>query len=222
MLRGLIFDLDGTLADNVQHTCDTLSEACSAYADRTITPAEIWAHFGPSEEGILQQLLPDRWVLAADRYWAQYRERWSRDAGPVDGLQELLGGLHARNLRIGIVTGRGLRGTELTLDLLGIREQLTDWVAGSPTGADKPAGLRHLLAVWGCTPREVAYVGDASADMQAARTVGVIPLGAAWCTTADPEALRAAGAEQVFRTTRELLAWVGSQPHPGRTAVIEE
>jgi pyrophosphatase PpaX len=213
-LRGLIFDLDGTLADNVQHTCDTLSEALSTYADRVITPAEVWAHFGPSEEGILQQLLPGRWELAADRYWTLYQERWATHAGPVAGLGELLDALERIGLRVGIVTGRGQRGTELTLDLLGIRERVRDWVAGDPTGPDKPGGLRRLVARWGFSAPEVAYVGDAPGDIRAARSAGVLPLGAAWCTTADPEVLRAAGALEVFPSTREMLDWVEVRTPP--------
>lgn len=209
MLCGIAFDLDGTLADNVEHTCAVLSEACADYATRVITPAEILSHFGPSEEGILEALLGERWELAAACYWRLYQEGWAAHASPAAGLGERLDGLDARGLRWGIVTGRGERGTALTLDLLGIRGRVTDWVAGTPRGPDKPGGLRQLVERWGCLPSTVAYVGDAPGDMRAAQIAGVLPVGAAWCATTDPEGLRTAGAVEVFRATRELLAWLG-------------
>jgi phosphoglycolate phosphatase/pyrophosphatase PpaX len=208
MVQGLIFDLDGTLADNVQLTCETLGEAASAYSGRAIPPEEVRARFGPSEEGILAQLVGDAWPPATERYFALYRQRWATQAGPSAGLEELLAGLRARGIRVGVVTGRGVRGTALTLEFLGIANQLPEWIAGTPEGADKPGGLRALCARWGLSPHQVGYVGDAPADMAAAQTVGVLPLGAAWCATADATALHRAGAQHVFTSTPELLQWV--------------
>jgi phosphoglycolate phosphatase-like HAD superfamily hydrolase len=57
-------------------------------------------------------------------------------------------------------------------------------------------------------PDRVAYVGDVPTDIEAARDVGVIPLGAAWAPTSHAEELEAHSPRKTFRTVHSFLAWI--------------
>lgn len=52
----------------------------------------------------------------------------------------------------------------------------------SPFGDCHPPSLR-VLSRWGITPEQAAYVGDTPADVLAAHTAGLLPVGAAWAQT---------------------------------------
>jgi phosphoglycolate phosphatase-like HAD superfamily hydrolase len=53
-----------------------------------------------------------------------------------------------------------------------------------------------------------AYVGDARADMLAAREAGVVAAGAAWAHGARVAELKEAGADVIFADAREFVAWL--------------
>jgi pyrophosphatase PpaX len=69
-----------------------------------------------------------------------------------------------------------------------------------------------VLAHWGFPAQDIAYVGDTAVDMRAAKTAGVVPLGAAWLPATQSAELQRAGAAEVFSDPQGLVAWVESQP----------
>lgn len=81
-------------------------------------------------------------------------------------------------------------------------------------GPAKPApdGILHVLQQLERPVAGAAYLGDSVDDMRAARVagvaaIGVLPAGQSW-DGGLPEALYAAGAEWVFASVAEVLAWL--------------
>ena len=58
-LGGMIFDLDGTLADTMSVCLQAFQETLEYYGGNCISLDELFPMFGPNEEGILRKLLPD-------------------------------------------------------------------------------------------------------------------------------------------------------------------
>jgi phosphoglycolate phosphatase-like HAD superfamily hydrolase len=84
-------------------------------------------------------------------------------------------------------------------------------VGGAESGGVKPQALATLAEMWGLPTDQMAYVGDAAGDMAAARSVGVIPIGAAWFSTSDPaEEMHQAGAQMVFDSPSAVITWLQS------------
>jgi phosphoglycolate phosphatase-like HAD superfamily hydrolase len=79
---------------------------------------------------------------------------------------------------------------------------------GSPEGIVKASAIRRVLAGWQMTPDRAAYVGDAGADMLAAREVGVVAAGAAWAHGTRVTDLKDAGADVIFTGAGEFVAWL--------------
>jgi phosphoglycolate phosphatase-like HAD superfamily hydrolase len=104
----------------------------------------------------------------------------------------------------------------MTLKHLDLADSFDVVETGSPGGSVKPAAIRKVLVRWGAMPRQVAYVGDAPTDMEAAREAGVIPLAAAWLPTARPEALRAVSPAETFLTLQAFIHWIETTPASGR------
>ena len=65
-LRGIIFDLDGTLGDTIPVCIQAFQRTFHHYLGHLFTAQDIIAMFGPSEEGMLQRQLPQTWPQALD------------------------------------------------------------------------------------------------------------------------------------------------------------
>jgi pyrophosphatase PpaX len=207
-LSGMIFDLDGTLTDTVPISFAAFRAALARYTDRRFTDAELFAFFGPSEDGSLRQLLPEHWQGCFELYLEEYAARHAGRQVLFPGIETALDLLAAGDTRLAIVTGKAQRATTITLEHANISRYFDAIEAGSAEGGIKPRSIRILLARWGLQEGRVAYVGDTIHDMHAASAVGVPGIGAAWGGTEGVDALKAAGASLTFTTVEEFVAWL--------------
>ena len=213
-LDGILFDVDGTLADSLPVCLVAFREAIRTFTGRALTDAEIVGRFGPTEEGMIQRLVPERWEPCLEAYLQAYRRALDEYPGSLPAMASALDRLRQRGLRLGVVTGKGYRSAVLTLERLGLAGYFATVEAGSPSGSIKSACIQRVLVHWGVRPDRVAYVGDTASDMHAARETGVIPLGAAWVGTTDAQALRAAGPHEVFDTVEHFTHWIEAHLEP--------
>jgi pyrophosphatase PpaX len=214
-IDGVIFDLDGTLADTFPVIFTAFREATAAYLGHALTDDEIVATFGPSEVGIMQRLVPDRWQACLGLYLAAYERAHAMCPAPFPGIDAALALLRRRGAGVAVVTGKGPDSATLSLRYLGLLERFDVVEFGLPEGGIKPRSIARVLERWGTAPTHVAYVGDAVGDVHAARAAGVLALAAAWAPGADAAALAAAGALATFRAVDEFVAWLDAHVEPG-------
>ncbi|MGH7898613.1 MAG: HAD family hydrolase [Candidatus Binatia bacterium] len=91
---------------------------------------------------------------------------------------------------------------------LGVRSYFTRVEAGSPNAVIKPTAIARVVGEWSLRPLEVAYVGDAPSDIEAARSAGVVSVGAAWAPEARLGLLQAARPDFLFRAVPDFASWV--------------
>jgi phosphoglycolate phosphatase-like HAD superfamily hydrolase len=207
-LRGLIFDLDGTLADTIPVCCAAFRDVMETYLGRRYSDAEIVALFGPSEEGIIRGLAGDRWQECLRAYYAAYEREHAACADPFPGVRELLAALDERAVPVAIVTGKGATSAAISLRRLGLDRHFDIVATGSPEGSAKTAAIGRIVRFWVIPPATVGYVGDAPYDIDEARAAGVLPLAAAWARTADAPALRVRRPHALFTSVDQLIDWI--------------
>lgn len=207
-LRGVIFDLDGTLGNTIPICIQSLQETILTHSGRALSSLEIQALFGPNEEGILQKALPGSPPEVYNAYLELYDRLHAACSEPFEGVAELLSGLRARGTKTAIVSGKSAETAVISLRHMGLSGQFDAVVTGFPDRADKPAQLREVQAEWGLPAGELAYVGDAPSDLAAARAVGMTPLGAAWADSSTLRGYQAQAGERVFASVSELAAWL--------------
>lgn len=215
-LDGVIFDLDGTLGDTLPACFAAFRRALGDFTDRRFTDREIMALFGPSEEGMIQRLVPSQWQACLQTYLAEYARAHLHYAKPFPGIETALGLLKERGVAVAIVTGKGAQSAAISLNQLGLADYFEIVETGSPNGGVKPSSIQKVLTTWGALPHRVAYVGDAASDIEAARAVGVIPLGAAWDARSDAHSLSAMGPLATFCTVEGFIRWIETDVESNR------
>ena len=212
MIRGIIFDLDGTLGDTLPLCVRAFRASIEPLTSRSLGDAEIIATFGPSEEGTIRQLVPDHYEQALAAYLHHYDAMHDLCPAPFPGIPELLQFLKSNGIRIAMVTGKGPHSTVISLERFGLTSFFEFVETGSPSGPVKAAGIAAVLDRWkDLSPDDVIYVGDAPSDITASRKAGIAVIGAAWAPTAEPEQLKAMQPDELFFTVREFREWVGSK-----------
>ena len=208
LLRGMIFDLDGTLADTLPVCFAAFREVFRNYLGIDYSDQQVRAMFGPSEAGILKSRIPERSEEALADYLSAYERHHRMCPEPFPGIREILERLGRHGVRLAVVTGKGEGSASISLRVLGLENLFEPVKAGAEGGGVKPDAMRQVLAAWGFPPAEVASIGDARPDVDSAKQVGLVPLAAAWARTADFDLLASRKPVAVFREVAEFAAWV--------------
>lgn len=208
-LRGIIFDMDGTLADTLPVIIPALQETFRRYAGREYSAEEIYAMFGPTEEGVIQRRVPAGDYPAALRFYLdRYAAYHDSACQPFPGVIPMLDRLRAGGTRLGVVTGKGPGTAAITMRALDLEGRIETLETGSNAGGIKADAIRRVLAAWDMPPEHAAYVGDVPYDMEAAREAGVLPVAAAWAETAT---VRPGDGDLAFHSVEAFAHWIEDQ-----------
>ncbi len=207
-IQAVLFDFDGTLADTLPLCIHAFQLTCEHFTGKMPTVAEIYAQFGPSEEGVLENLIPGRLEETLPFYLGLYERLHSVDNLLFPGVDTALDRLKKRGKKLAIVTSKGMQSAAISMRILGLNRWIEAIEAGTPEKADKPRSMRLILERWQMTPAQAAYVGDAPYDMASAKEVGMLALGAAWAMTSSLRGGTDGKADAIFETIEAFLGWI--------------
>lgn len=214
MIRGAIFDLDGTLGDTLPVCYRAFRDVLRARTGRAYADHQIHAMFGPSEEGILARHCPDAPDEALVDYLAAYRAAHSICPHPFAGIRAILQGLRDRAVALAIVTGKGPGSARISLEKFDLQGFFPIVEAGSPDGGVKPAAMRRVLQSWGFEPRAVIGVGDSPSDIRSAREAGIASVAAAWAPGCQAARLAARRPDRIFSDVSAFGRWLAEADAP--------
>lgn len=206
--KGIIFDLDGTLADTLPLCLVSFQDAVEKVAGTRPSKEAVETFWGYSEIGIVKNLCPDNWQKCFDVFLEIYQEKHSMCCELFDGMTETLEFLKQNSLKVALVTGKGEDSCRITVSELGIKKYFDVIETGSEIGSIKPECITRVLTQWGFAPHEVYYVGDSVNDMTDSKQVKVKTVAAAWAKTAHIELLEAQNPDEIFYLTEDFSKWV--------------
>ncbi|HEX7063817.1 MAG TPA: HAD family hydrolase, partial [Bacillales bacterium] len=186
MLKTIIFDFDGTLADTLPIVYKSFQHIFKTYRNEEITSDEIKAMFGPAENAIIEKHFEKNQVEAAiktyhDYYW-DHHEQWVERSWEIE---DLLHDIKSSGLKLAIMTGKGRKSLDASLKALEMTDLFDMTVTGDEVEKPKPdsEGLLKILEALNVSSEEAIFVGDSDFDIKAGKSAGVETIGVQWLPT---------------------------------------
>jgi pyrophosphatase PpaX len=202
----VLFDLDGTVIDS-----GAIILASMRHAAKEVLGAEppdellMAAVGGPGLEAQMHALSPDRAQELVDVYRA-HNEPLHEGLVCCAGIDGVLVRLKDEGRRLGIVTAKRRATVELAFAQVPLAHLFDTVVGGDETARHKPDPEPLLLGLerLGATAEQVAYVGDAPFDIQAAKAAGMFSAAVTWGGIHAREKLEAESPDAILDTPEDL------------------
>jgi 2-phosphoglycolate phosphatase len=215
MIRLVLFDLDGTLADTAPDLAATVNRMRARRGHEPLPLAELRPLASHGARGLIGRafgIRPDDtdYETLRQEFFSEYESALCRDTALFPQMEETLQTIESHGIRWGIVTNKIARFTDPLVRALNLSERTACVVSGDTTPHAKPhpAPLLHAAACAGVPVDESVYVGDDLRDIQAGRAAGVGTVAAAYGYLGDGAPVEAWGADHIIRHPEELLAIV--------------
>ena len=209
---GVLFDLDGTLADTLEDLADAMNRVLRGEGLPEHGYADYQRMIGHGIHQLVGAALPADWrdEPTVDRCFAFMMADYSAHnlvkTHLYAGVPELLVALRVRGLKLAVLSNKADEPTRLIVAAL-----FADGAFGAVAGArpdvplkPDPAGALRAAASLGLEPGRMVYVGDSPTDMRTALAAGMTPVGVSWGFRTRGELVEA-GASVVVDHPEELL-----------------
>ena len=211
MVKAVLFDLDGTLANTLEDLANTGNTIVSALG---VQPYETEAYklfVGHGIPNLIERIVPKEmhtkelldscFVHFMEHYRAHYLDK----TDVYDGMPMLVSELRKKGIKTAVVSNKIQEMTERIVQklygnsfdlVLGKRQEL-------PAKPD-PAMLFYACRELGVEPDSCAFVGDSGMDMAAANAASMRAVGVLWGFRSREE-LEKNGSQYLARDAQELL-----------------
>jgi phosphoglycolate phosphatase len=217
-IRGVIFDLDGTLLDTIEDITEASNRVYGARGLAPFSAEEMKKLVGEGAEELVRKVFASRGRPPLDEagmaavirdYRREYETCWRVHSRPYAGVPELLSELSRRGVKTAILSNKAQSFTSLMAEAL-LPTHAFDIVRGARPGVPlkpDPAPALAIAAELGLAPAACAFVGDTSIDITTARAAGMFAAGALWGFRTAEE-LRSSGAAALLALPADLLRLV--------------
>lgn len=212
MIRAVLFDFDGTVADTIGAIREGVNLTMARYGFPRHTYDEVLTFINNGARELIRRALPAEY-RQDEEFVSTALAAYNEDLGKTylqtdrtyDGVDRLIRRLHDEGFRIGVLSNKqdpfvaGLCRQDL---YPGSFDATQGVEPGLPTKPD-PAMTLKITEKMGVTPAECIMVGDSDVDILTAANAGMTHVGVAWGYR-DETFLRANGARYVARDTDDL------------------
>jgi HAD superfamily hydrolase (TIGR01509 family) len=206
-IKAVVFDMDGVLIDSRELIYRAMEDTLATNGVDGVTRERIAAVTGKPIHAMYTLLAPNHDAYALEKADLAHYDRNMHLLEVYDGAAEVLEGLNASGLKVGLFTGFG----ELTYDRLrrfnlesyfGSVVECTRYTNHKPD----PEGLLLCLRELGVAPHEAVYIGDGVSDIVAGKAADVHAVVGITQGFGARDALAAAGADRIIDSLTELPA----------------
>lgn len=211
-IKGLIFDLDGTVTLTQQLHAQTFAEVFKKHG-LTYTPEDDARYSGRGAHCTFPDFFKENGITLTPDQVEQYsREKHTAydelikhaTIETVPGIQQFLKKQTDRGMKIAMATGNRIEPTRIILERTGVQKYFRDIVTNKDVANSKPAPDIFLKAAekLGLSPEECIVFEDAVNGVTAAKKAKMRCI--ALVTTTPAEKLRAAGADHLVNSYDEV------------------
>jgi phosphoglycolate phosphatase len=208
-IKGIIFDLDGTLLDTLEDLTDAVNHVMRAFSLETKTIDQVRSFVGNGVVKLIEQCVPggeghERFSEILSAFMQYYEANCDHKTQPYEGILALIDKLHKEGRMLGIVSNK----FDSAVKALN-RQYFHNWI-------DFALGVTDALhrkpapdMVFACIKQmqlkleEVVYIGDSEVDLMTAQNAGIDCISVLWGFRSR-EVLLKYGATQLVSSVEEL------------------
>ena len=185
-LKGVLFDLDGTLLDTASDIAHALNLALGEYGIAAFPVSEVILMVGRGSPILIERATAARGRTLSDKqraavldrffhYYGELEEQGKSEAVPYPGAAEALRRLHTAGVKTAVVTNKHHRFANALMENLKLSPWIDLIVGGDTCERRKPDPQPLLFACssLGFTAAEALMVGDSINDVGAARAARI-------------------------------------------------
>jgi N-acetyl-D-muramate 6-phosphate phosphatase len=217
-IRGVLFDLDGTLLDTAPDLIRVLNQVRVEQGREPLPYDLARTQVSHGSSGLIRLGFPDMDGEPLEqlrlRLLDLYSQQLSIDTAPFAGCEPLLTEIEARAMPWGIVTNKPGFLTAPLLASLGLDARAGCVVSGDTLPQRKPHPAPLLLAAsqLALPPEQCLYIGDAERDVQSARAAGMPVLVARYGYLGPADDPDGWNADALIDAPLEILDWLDGRP----------
>ena len=187
MIKGLIFDLDGTLINSIGDIHHSLNLALKYHGYEEVSLEDAQKHTGRGFRKLIVDSLPvntsEKIIDEVNKTYTKfYGEHYHERTYGYKGIYELLQELNKRNIKIAVNSNKK---DEYTKNLMKIIFKDIEFTAvfgeriGIPTKPN-PLTANQIISIMELDKNEVCYVGDSEVDIQTGKNANIKTIGCLW------------------------------------------
>lgn len=213
MIKGIIFDLDGTLANSIEDIADSMNTVLQEKGLDTHDYATYKTLVGRGVKSLVENALPETQRKPATinecfkRMMQIYEVNCLAKTALYPGIPDLLNSLTANKIKIGIFSNKANELTQKVVNILlaNWKLEMTIGAGGDVPSKPNPKGALLISEKMGIAPEELMYVGDSGVDMETANNSGMYAVGVLWGFR-DMEELLENGAKILIQEPMDLIS----------------
>ena len=209
MIKGVLFDLDGTLLDTLEDLYQSVNAALAACGFPERTRMEVRSFVGNGVRNLMVRSVPDgeenpKFEECFQKFREHYAAHLNDHTAPYAGIMELLAELKEKGIPTAVVSNKSDAAVkELCRETFGDLVPLA--IGESERVKKKPAPdtVIEAAAEIGVPLKDCVYVGDSEVDLATAENAGIPCISVSWGFR-DKELLESLGAKTLLDTVPEL------------------
>ena len=211
MIKGMIFDLDGTTLNTLEDLHASFNLMMKEFGYGNFSLDEVRMGVGHGLKALINNLGPrDLDQETKDKMAKCFREKYSGNymirTKPYPGIKKMLEELQAKGIKLAAHSNKDdiyvknlMAENFPQISFIECRGAI-EGIALKPD----PEAVYLILEKMGLNKEEVVYVGDSDTDIETAKNAGLRSIGCLWGFR-DYETLKTAGADYIVKGPEEII-----------------
>ncbi len=225
-IKGVIFDLDGTLLNTLDDIAEAMNFALNRMGLATHPVDDYRLFIGEGVDMLVRRAVApvtDEKIIGRcrDEFQKRYSINWNRKTAPYESVESMLNELEASRVFLAVLSNKPHAMTTEIIRYFFAERHFTVCIGNGifPRKPDPSAAL-YIASVMGVNPSDCLYVGDSGTDIDTANAAGMPSVGVLWGFRGERE-LREKGAcwiverpEKIVRIVRNSCLKISDRNNP--------